>query len=377
MQHTQARVLIRWTAIWFMVCVSLALPAYALSSSKGSCMPAFPLDASWQGADAAYSISLPDGRDVWIFGDTLYGKSRSLLPSGDPLMVRNSIGISSCDRHGKATLDPVIRRDAKGEAKDFFTAQHPHTWYWAMDGFFSNKSLWVTLLCIRDAPKTSSLSLGFETCGADLAKVSGLGGDAQKWKVEYFSLVADGAKAYPSASTVIHGGYAYIFALYEVGSRPALLTRIPLAGLNEPRQNLEYLAADNTWQKGFDPEKAKHVMETASAEMSVRWHPDLGKWVAVLLDPGGFSDKVLLRDAPSLTGPWSGGEVIYHIPEVQPTYAHHDRDTFCYAAKEHPEFEDPGSLVFTYVCNTLDVKKITREPWIYFPKSVQMPWPKH
>jgi hypothetical protein len=360
-----------------MVCVSLALPAYALSSSKGSCMPAFPLDASWQGADAAYSISLPDGRDVWIFGDTLYGKSRSLLPSGDPLMVRNSIGISSCDRHGKATLDPVIRRDAKGEAKDFFTAQHPHTWYWAMDGFFYNKSLWVTLLCVRNAPASSPSAMGFETCGTDLAKVSGLGNDAQKWKVEYFPLVADGVKAYPSATAVISGEYAYIFALYEAGNRPALLTRIPLAGLNEPRQNLEYLAADNTWQKGFDPEKAKHVMETASAEMSVRWHPDLGKWVAVLLDPGGFSDKVLLRDAPSLTGPWSGGEVIYHIPEVQPTYAHHDRDTFCYAAKEHPEFEDPGSLVFTYVCNTLDVKKITREPWIYFPKSVQMSWPKH
>ena len=376
MLSKQARARIRWTATSLLVWVSLLLPAYGLSGHKGSCMPGFPLDSSWQGADAAYSIPLPDGRDVWIFGDTLYGEKRALVQNGDPLMVRNSIGISTCGKDGNATLDHVIRRDTNGQAEDFFIAQHPHTWYWALDGFFYDKSLWVTLLCMRDTPKTSSQSLGFETCGADLAKVSGLGSDTQKWKVQYFSLVEDGVKAYPSASAVIEGKYAYIFALYESGTRPALLTRIPLKGLIDPRQNLEYLAADNTWQRGFDPARAKHVMESGSTEMSVRWHHDLGKWIAILMDPGGFSDKVLLRTAPSLTGPWSNGDVIYRVPEMQSKSAGYDRDTFCYAAKEHPEFEDPGSLVFTYVCNTLDVKKLPGETWIYFPKTVEMPWPK-
>jgi hypothetical protein len=150
-----------------MICLSLALPAFASPPDKGRCMPTFPLDAGWQGADAAYSIPLPDGRDVWIFGDTLYGKSRTILPSGDPLMVRNSIGISSCGANGKATLTHVIRRDASGVAKDFFAAQHPHTWYWALDGFFYNKNLWVTLLCVRNTPKTSPSAMGFETCGTD------------------------------------------------------------------------------------------------------------------------------------------------------------------------------------------------------------------
>ena len=377
MRNKQSSALIRWMAIGFLVWMGLALPANALSGSKGGCMPGFPLDPGWQGADGAYSIPLPDGRDVWIFGDTLYGEKRGLLPNGDPSMVRNSIGISSCDKHGKATLTRVIRRDASGAAKDFFTAQHANTWYWAMDGFYDDQNLWVTLICIRATPKSTSAALGFETCGTDLAKVSGLGNDAQKWKVEYFSLVDDGAKAYPSASAVIHGEYAYIFALYEMGNRPALLTRIPLKGLKEPRKNLEYLAADNTWQKGFDPAKAKHVMATGGSELSVRWHPDLGKWIAVVMDPSGFTDKVLLREAPSITGPWSAGEVIYRVPEMQATTAGYDRDTFCYAAKEHPEFEDAGSLVFTYVCNTFDVKKVVSETWIYFPKSIQMPWPKH
>lgn len=377
MQYKHARALIQWMATSFLMGMILMLPAHALSASKGSCMPEFRLNPNWQGADAAYSIPLPDGRDVWIFGDTLYGKKRALLPSGDPLMVRNSIGISSCGKNGKATLEYVVRNDSNGHAKDFFTAQHANTWYWALDGIYYDKSLWITLLCIRATPKSSPQDLGFETCGADMAKVSGLGRDAQQWKVQYFSLVDDGVKAYPSASTVIEGDYVYIFALYEAGKRPALLTRIPLKGLNDPKHNLEYLAADDSWQKGFDPGKAKHVMETSSTEMSVRWHPDLGKWIAILMDPGGFSDKVLLRDAPALTGTWSGGEAIYRVPELQASWPHYDRDTFCYAAKEHPEFEDAGSLVLTYVCNTMDVKKLASETWLYFPKSVQMPWPKH
>src|SRR5208282_2117856 len=103
MRNKQTRALIRWTAILFLACLSL-LPAYALAGNKGGCMPAFPLDPSWQGADAAYSIPLPDGRDVWIFGDTLFGENRALGSNGDPVMVRNSIGISSCDKSGAAAL---------------------------------------------------------------------------------------------------------------------------------------------------------------------------------------------------------------------------------------------------------------------------------
>lgn len=185
MQSKQTRALVRWTAILFLACVSL-LPGYALAGNKRSCVPSFLLNPNWQGADAAYSIPLPDGRDVWIFGDTLFGKNRALGSNGDPVMVRNSIGISTCDKSGAPTLHYVIRRDSSGQAKDFFTAQHANTWYWALDGFFYDKSLWVTLLCVRNLPKTSSMSLGFETCGTDLAKVTGLGRDAQRWKVQYF-----------------------------------------------------------------------------------------------------------------------------------------------------------------------------------------------
>jgi hypothetical protein len=355
----------------------LAGSAFPLCFAK-VCAPKFPLQSGkavgWQGADAAYSIPLPGGRDIWIFGDTLYGKKR-LVTGHAPRMVHNSLGISTCDAQGNFHLQYVIRRGPQGQAESFFSPQNPNHWYWALDGFAVKDNLWVTLLCIEHAKQASPWAMDFATCGSDLARLSHLDRDFQQWAVQYFPLVPDGVKAYPSATTVVEGKYVYLFALYESGSRPLLVTRIPLKGLNNPKKNLEYLTADGQWKPGFDPANAKQVMKTGSTELSIRYHPGLKKWLAVMLDPHGFSDKVILRSAPTLTGPWSEPQVIYHIPEMLPG-PNRDKDTFCYAGKEHPEFESPGELDFTYVCNTMDVPKLATNTSIYYPHFIQVPMPK-
>ena len=348
--------------------------AYAEAHYPG-CEPAFPLQSNvvngWQGADAAYSIPLGDGRDLWIFGDTLYGKQREVHDS-IPTMVRNSIGISRCDSHGSWDIQYVLRKSSDGKPVDFFTAQHPKTWYWAMDGFRSGSDVWVTLLCVRASDAKSAM--GFETCGSDLAKISSLGPDPQQWQITYFPLVADGVRAYPSATAVADGKYADLFALREEGNKSLVATRLPLNGLNDPKKQLEYLAADGAWKQGFDPTHAAPVMTPGISELSIRYHPELKRWLAVMFKPGMFSREIELRTAPAPTGPWSEGQVIYTVPVMRPDVPGYDKDTFCYAGKEHPEFEH-GDLVFTYACNTFSVPKLATELNIYFPRVVRMPMP--
>lgn len=346
----------------------------AQERSKIDCTLSFPFKDSWWGADAAYSIPLPDGRSIWIFGDTLYG-DRRVVEGNEPRMVRNSIGISTCDSPDWK-VEYVIRRGDKGQPQDFFQAQHKNIWYWALDGFFYKNDLWVTLLCMRDAPRTTSAALGFETCGADLAKLSGLDNDPLRWSVKYFPLVPDGIHAYPSATAVVDGEYIYIFALLEADSRPMLLTRIPLDGLDAPAEHLQYLSKSGAWKLGLTPADAMHVMKHGNTEMTVRYHPSLKKWVAILNYPKLFSDKIVFRTAPQLVGPWSEGKTIYRIPEMQKGNAGYDKDTFCYAAKEHPEFRLPGSVLITYACNTMNVQKLTSNLDIYFPKVVRVPFAK-
>ena len=358
--------------------VLMLLFAFGTEAACASeCTPAFPLQSgkplSWQGADAAYSIPLPDHRDVWIFGDTLYGPNR-VVEGHDPRQVHNTLGISRCDAKTGWKLQYVIRHDAAGHAQSFFSPADPTHWYWALDGFYANGDLWVTLLCIRHASKPSPWAMDFETCGSDLAQVSHLERDPQQWQVTIRPLVADGVKAYPSATTLVHDGFAYLFALFESGTRPLLVTRLPLNGLTDPSHHLQYLANDGTWQPGFDPTRARPVMVHGSTELSIRYHPELHRWLAVLLDPAGFTDRVLVRTAPDLTGPWTEGQTVFHIPEMLPG-PQRQKDVFCYAGKEHPEFEK-GDLLFTYVCNTMNVPDLVLHREIYHPQVVRIPMPR-
>jgi hypothetical protein len=362
----------RW-APGFLLLLCCCGSAWA-AGADSQCTPRFPLQTGvrngWLGADAAYSIPLPGGLDVWIFGDTLYGRRR-VVAGNIPVMVHNTIGISTC-REGKWRIRYFIRRDEQGHPVSFFAAQHPHTWYWALDGFRSGNDLWITLLCVRSSGQASAL--GFLTCGTDLARIDSPGPNPLTWKIRYYPLVADGAHAYPSASAVVVGKYADIFALDENAPRPLIASRIPLSGLADPQANLEYLARDGKWRKGFDPANAKAVMSPGISELSIRCHPRLKEWIAVMFDPHAFSSHILLRTAPSPTGPWSAGQIIYTVPEMTPGTPRYDKDNFCYAAKEHPEFEH-GDLVFTYVCNTFAVPKLATEMDIYFPRAVRMPMP--
>ncbi len=340
------------------------------------CTATFPLQSgkslSWQGADAAYSIPLPDGRDVWIFGDTLYGPDRVVI-GNDPKMVHNSLGISTC-KGGQWHLNYVIRHDAAGKALSYFSPSDASHWYWALDGFYANGNLWVTLLCIQHATKPEPSGFDFETCGSDLAQISGLGKDPQHWNVTIHPLVSNGVKAYPSATTVVHDGYVYLFASYENSTHPLVATRIPLRKLSDPAANLEYLAADGTWKPGFDPAKAKEVMVHGNTELSIRYHPNRKQWYAVMFDPTLLSDKIILRTAPDLTGPWTEGTVIYTVPEVQPG-SKYDKNIFCYAGKEHPELESASNLVFTYVCNGMLPSVLVTRRDIYYPQVIQQPIP--
>ena len=368
------------TSIICSLCVLVALGLWVLipqAAHAAGCNPAFPLVSGkplgWEGADAAYSIPLPDGRDVWIFGDTLYGTHR-VVEGDEPRMVHNSLGISTCI-HGQWHLKYFVQHDAAGHALSYFSPANQEHWYWALDGFYANGNLWVTLLCVRHSAKPAPAGFDFETCGSDLAQISGLNNNNPlAWKVTVHPLVPDGVKAYPSATTVVHDGYAYLFAQYESGTRPLLATRIPLNKLDAPAANLEYLAKDGSWKHGFDPADAKEVMTHGSSELSIRYHPELKKWVAVMVDPAWLSDKIILRTAPDLTGPWTEGTVIYRMPEMEPG-ATHDKNIFCYAGKEHPELESNSDLLFTYVCNTMSVPELTSRLDIYHPRVIRRPMP--
>lgn len=99
-------------------------------------------DPVWQGGDGAKTVVLPDGRTVWLFGDSIVGNVNpdgSLPPTGWKL-VRGTALIQE-----GACIDPLVTDANPGEAATLIPQPSFEEFYWPDSGFVdaSGTSLWV------------------------------------------------------------------------------------------------------------------------------------------------------------------------------------------------------------------------------------------
>jgi hypothetical protein len=171
-----------------------------------------------------------------------------------------------------------------------------------------------------------------------------------------------------------------------------MLARFPTEALlkHDPSGQLEYLAGDGTWRAGFEPDDAMILMDDNASEMSVRYHDEMGAWLAVYSYPERLpdqapSDRIFVRTSKRLEGPWSEPESIFRVPELNEGRAsERDPNTFCYAAKEHPQYAPEGRLLLTYVCNLFApagqdewvvLSRLAEQMNLYRPRVVELPLP--
>jgi uncharacterized protein DUF4185 len=339
-------------------------------NKPSACLPTFPYKDGWLGGDAAYSIALAPGKSLWLFGDSFVGQI-SAPTRGGSSFVRNAIALSTCDEHQRWQINYYWGGGGKPAPTAFFETNAKEYWYWPLDGFLYQNRLYVALAKLENNPQEKIFS--FKTAGVVLAKVSNPSAPPNQWRMKYFKLT-EGPDFYPGATVVVHQSHAYFFVVNEK-ERHTILIRVPLQKLDEPAANLQYFAKDKTWKHGLNGADALVVIETGHTEMSVRYHRRIKQWVAVT---GGdfLSNKIMIRTAPELTGPWSQWHVIHEFPEMNPQSARYDPDTWCYAVKEHIEFATLDKLLVTYACNSFKFEKQVANMSIYRPQAVLLELPQ-
>jgi hypothetical protein len=175
--------------------------------------------------------------------------------------------------------------------------------------------------------------------------------------------------------------YAYFFT--GVGSPPYLaLLRIPLTQLSSLARpgntSWQYLNTSGAWEAWQGtattlPSDNAAVINPGATEMTVRYHASTNQWIAVY--PVGLGNQAFYSLSSSLIGGWGQSESLYSYPEMQPTNANYTPNVFCYAAKEHTEFESAGQLFFTYACNSTVESDITNNMNLYHPVVVTQSLP--
>lgn len=358
------------------------------------CTPDFPYTEGWLGADAAYSLPLDHRRTLWLFGDTFVGAVGQTTRAGATL-IHNSVAVSHCTSEGVFEVDYAWQQPTDGPPRAFFAPGDEGGYWWLFDGFQYAGNLYVGLLGVRKSAPRGALNLPFELTDMKLARVPNALDPPAAWSFDVLPL-SESESAFPASAMVVHGDYVYFFTFLEKasGARPRTLTRLPLIALAQPSpsQAFETLGQDGRWQPGFAPMSALVVMDDSATEMSVNYDAASKQWVAVYSPLGGLAqastaaptNDVLLRTAPKLEGPWSQPQSIFHIPELQKTSPGYVENTFCYAAKEHPEFAGSESMLISYVCNlytpaggdrAATLKRLVSEMRLYRPQVVRVPAP--
>jgi hypothetical protein len=359
---------------------------------SATCVPDFPYEQGWLGGDAAYSIALPpsptgeDRRTLWLFGDSFVGEPGQRNRVG-ATFVHNTIGISHCGAQG-FEIDYAWGEDAEGEPRAFFDSGSEERYWWLFDGFAYDEKLYVGLLEIGPAEPDDVLQLPFRVLGLRLARIDNPRDDPARWRFET-SLLTRSEAASPGAAMAVVGEYVYLYAFTPLreGRQPRFLTRIALDQLDHFPSDLapalETFVEGGHWQPGFLPERAAILMADNASEMSVEYHPALGRWIAVYGAPvqtrddgaparadAAPSDRVFVRSASRLEGPWSERILLFRIPELSAANGGPaDPNTVCYAAKGHGEFAPPGALLVTYVCNLRTLEG--ESPWPVLERLAQ------
>lgn len=303
------------------------------------------------GTDCASSIVLPTGDALWIFGDTVEGPFESIrdlnltgLRSNTAALVPRQDASRGIEKFSFLSDESKRPRQLVPFAPDEDPSINR---IWAVHGLTVGQTVYlfyhrITLL------KGVDVFLNFQLDGMGIAK-------AAVGELNFSRLVApDDTREFWKGKQPSFGVYAvstdqhvYLWGSLETQMFLARTTK----ELVEDLSSYEYLIESPThehpdrgvrWSSTF--ERTAPMFDSVPNEMSAAYNPHLRKFLAI--HSYHRENKIVIRTADRLTGPWSEPELIYRPERV-------GNQDLIYAAKEHPELaSDGGRRIYVTFVNS-------------------------
>jgi hypothetical protein len=309
----------------------------------------------WQAADIGASTRLPDGRIVWLFGDTVRDKSF------DPDIVANSMLVSSGPCVAQLmtpTRGPVIPDAATNIVR----------WPMSVVVGRSNGHVVLVVLCAV-IDRGSSGTFGFTYLGSSAA-VFDVAPDKppQLQKVTAVTPVSRNPQQVNwGAAATTDGHWYYIYG-----------TRLPKNSLGRQlyamRLPVGAAAHRKTWRfwdgKKWQPD-VHHARAVLAASHGVSQTLTVdevnGRFVAISKLGGDVANFIYKWTAPHAWGPWVAQKEL-------PAPGGFDTGKLKYMPLAHPEVRlESGKLLVSVSRNTTDLKALLANPKIGRPYFVEVP----
>ncbi len=322
----------------------------------------FHRDPHWLGADCASSVNLGDGRTLWLFGDTWIDPSDKPTRQG-ARMVSNSVAVQTGTDPAMADIAFHWGKADHGEPEAFVPDRGDER-LWPGNGV----RVGDRLVLFFSRTITTDTGLGFDSVGWAAVMVENPDAEPSQWRVR--SLES------PSNPLGIMVGFAAVIRLdehvYALGSQnPVKSHPIYAARWTTEEVRRGHLMNPEWWageRIGWVPESSGAarwpLFENGQSELSVHADSDTQRFLAVHTKGFGAAD-VMMRAAPSLTGPWTAPQMVYRPPEYRRP------NVMIYAAKAHPHLTG-ADLVLTYARNTFEFAEHLTDSSTYYPRFVRL-----
>jgi hypothetical protein len=301
----------------------------------------------WTGGDGAASLLLPDGRTLWLFGDSFLGVVEADgRRSADTPFIRNCLLLQAGDR-----LTPRYgQRD--GAPAAFFRPENPDEWYWPGDGTVQGQHLFVFLHRFR---RTHPGLWGWQWTGTDLARL-GLPG----LSIEAITPLPSSHDVRWGAALLEHKAQIYIFGVVDkAGQRHLHVARTPAGPFAGPWSYFD----GRSWSA--TPRQSVGILTGVSSQFSVVAFRN--RFVLVTMDERQpFSGRLVAYSATRPEGPFQGPTILYEAPEADDRVA-------AYNPFVHPQFTQQGRFLISYNVNHLhDAQIHYRDARLYRPRFIRL-----
>ncbi len=315
------------------------------------------------GADGDYSVLLPDGRTIWIFGDSFLGtvnpdRSRE---KKKPWFIRNSMAVQEGDslRSFYNVIDgwPSSFVIPPGAPKGKMFSEDT-LWYWPGDGFIENGKLKVFMSLFNQAEKGD---WGFRWQSSNIATFSLP--DIKLEKIDHFS--------YPGTNE-IHWGhavcdgdkkYTYIYGA-EDKTKNLYVARAPKGNILAPWE----FYTGTEWLKDSKLSEPMLVIQGSEQFSVVKLK---NKYVLVVQEGGFMSGEICSYYSESPFTGWKNRKVLCHVKLPEDVVS--TKNLFAYNALAHPQFIENGELLISNCVNSFVVEDVFQDASKYRPVFQRVP----
>jgi len=315
------------------------------------------------GADGEYSVLLPDGRTVWIFGDSFLGtvnpdRSRE---KRSPWFIRNAMAVQEKDtlRSLYQVIDgwesSLVIPPGAPKGSQF---SEDSLWYWPGDGFIEKDKLQVFMTGFYQAVPGN---WGFKWVGANIATFSLP--DLKLEAIHSFNYPTDAEVHWGHAVCDDDEDFTYIYGASDK-DKHIYVARAPRKNILAPWE----FYTGTEWVN--DSRKAMPMLRIMGSEQFSVFKYN-GKYVILIQEGGFMTGEICSYYSDQPYAGWKNRRVLCHtrLPEDVES----QKNLFAYNSVAHPQFIENGELLISTCINSFEVEDVFQDASKYRPVFQRVP----